>query len=63
MKRVTSPRMTAEIAAQIKAMLAKGLQQHQVAAAQKIIQGRISEVNTGKIFANTKPANQLPFDF
>ena len=55
--------MTPELAAQIKAMLAKGLQQHQVAAVLKINQGRISEVKTGKIFPKTPPAPQLPFDF
>ena len=63
MKRVTSPRMNPELAAQIKALLKKGYQQHQVAAILKINQGRISEVNTGKIYADTKPAAQLPFDF
>jgi len=42
--------MTPELAAQIKTMLGKGLQQRQVAAALKIDQGRASEVSTGKIF-------------
>ncbi|MGC9952805.1 MAG: hypothetical protein ABSD21_00800 [Rhizomicrobium sp.] len=55
--------MTAELAAQIKALLNTGLQQHQVAAALKLNQGRVSEVNTGKIFAKTKPAVQLPLNF
>jgi predicted XRE-type DNA-binding protein len=55
--------MTPELAAQIKALLNNGLQQHQVAAILKINQGRISEVNTGKIYAATKPAAQLPLDF
>ena len=60
----TSPKMTPELAAQIKALLDKGYQQHQVAAALKINQGRVSEVNTGKIYADVKAAStQLPLGF
>jgi predicted XRE-type DNA-binding protein len=55
--------MTPELAAQIKALLNKGYQQHQVAAFLKINQGRVSEVNTGKTFPKTEPAKQLPFNF
>jgi predicted XRE-type DNA-binding protein len=55
--------MTPELAAQIKALLGQGLQQHQVASILKINQGRISEVNTGKIYATTKAAAQIVFDF
>lgn len=62
MKRITSPRMNPELAAKIKALLNEGLQQHQVAAILKINQGRVSEVNTGKIYETVKPSAQLPLD-
>jgi hypothetical protein len=62
-KHRTSPKMTPELAGQIKALLGQGLQQHQVAAILKINQGRISEVNTGKIYADTKPTPQASFNF
>ena len=58
-KRITSPRMTPELAATIKALLAKGYQQHEVAGMLKLNQGRVSEVNTGKLYPHVKPG-QIP---
>jgi predicted XRE-type DNA-binding protein len=55
--------MTPELAAKIKALLKQGYQQHQVAALLKLNQGRVSEVNTGKIFKQTSAAKQLPLSF
>lgn len=63
MKRMPSPPVTPEIASYIKRMRADGLFQHQIAAALKMNQGRISEVLTGKRFPKEPPAVQLPFDF
>lgn len=63
MKRITSPKMTPELAAKIKALLNQGYQQHQVAAMLKVNQGRVSEVNTGKIYSQTPAANQTHFTF
>jgi predicted XRE-type DNA-binding protein len=63
MKRTNSPPITAEMASYIKRLLAAGLYQHQIASAFKINQGRVSEINTGKRFANTCAARQLPFNF
>lgn len=50
-----SPVITALQAAKIKAMLAKGILQHKIAAMFDINQGRVSEINTGKRFAEVEP--------
>lgn len=50
-----SPRLTQEMAARIKRLLAMGISQHHVAAEFGINQGRVSEVNTGRRFAEVKP--------
>ena len=63
MKRSDSPPITAEMASYIKRLLAAGLYQHQIASVFKINQGRVSEINTGKRFAETPTARQLPLDF
>lgn len=47
--------VTDEIAAKIKFYLAKGLNQHDIAAMFGINQGRVSEIHTGQIFPDTKP--------
>lgn len=40
---------------QIKARLKRGDHQHDIAADYGLNQGRISEINTGKLFRNVKP--------
>ena len=50
-----SPRLTREMASQIKQRLAKGISQHDIAAEFGINQGRVSEVNTGRRFAEVRP--------
>ncbi len=60
MKPTPSPHITAEIAAIIKRALLKGLFQHQIAGTLGVNQGRISEVKTGKLFAQVPPASELP---
>ncbi len=58
-----SPPMTKKMAATAKYLVEKlGLAQHQVAALLGVNQGRISEVITGKRFADVEPANQLSLD-
>lgn len=57
-----SPRLTGEMAARIKALLRQGVCQHDIAAHLGVNQGRVSEVNTGKIFPQVPPAQlDLPF--
>ena len=56
MRRQHSPRLTAEIAAAIKRLaLKEDLLQHEIAARLQINQGRVSEVLTGKRFADVLP--------
>jgi hypothetical protein len=62
MKRKPSPPVTPEMASYIKFLLAKGLFQHQIASVLGINQGRISEVNTGKLFPKSPP-DQGEFNF
>lgn len=50
-----SGRMTPELAAKAKALLAEGLWQHEVAARLSVNQGRISEIKNGQRFADVKP--------
>ena len=59
-----SPPMTPERAAIAKRLMMSGFYQHEVAAKLGVNQGRISEINTGKIFAEVKPASidELPSD-
>lgn len=52
-----STQITPEMAAIIKARLLVGDLQHDIAADLRINQGRISEINTGKRFANVPPAS------
>jgi predicted XRE-type DNA-binding protein len=63
MKRVPSPPVTPEVAAKIKRLLAEGLYQHQIASLLGVNQGRVSEVNTGKLHSKARPLDQIPFDF
>lgn len=63
MKRQSSPHVTSEMAAQIKALINRGLHQHQIAAQLKINQGRVSEVNTGKLYPSVAPAKITQLDF
>jgi hypothetical protein len=51
-----SPRLTHENAAIIKKRLAEGEFQHRIAADFGVNAGRISEINTGKRFAEVSPA-------
>jgi hypothetical protein len=44
------------MAAKIKAMVAMGMLQHNVAAAFGINQGRVSDIKTGKTFSDVSPA-------
>lgn len=57
-----SPPMTPTRAAIAKRLMMSGFYQHQVAAKLGVNQGRISEVNTGKIFPEVPPASpdELP---
>jgi hypothetical protein len=56
--------MTAKRAAIAKRLMMSGFYQHEVAAKLGVNQGRISEINTGKIFADIPPAqpDELPKD-
>jgi predicted XRE-type DNA-binding protein len=52
MKKIASPRLTPEVAVEIKRLAASGsLMQHQIAAVLGINQGRVSEVLSGKRFS------------
>lgn len=51
-----SPRLTAELAARIKALLLAGLSQQDIATICGVNQGRVSEVNTGMKFPGIEPA-------
>ena len=55
-RRRSSPDVSPEMAATIKALLAHGLTQHDIAARFGINQGRVSEVNNGKRHADVLPA-------
>ena len=57
-----SPRVTPEMAAKIKALLKTQMCQHDIAAAFRINQGRVSEINTGRCFIDVEPV-QLEFVF
>lgn len=59
----SSPPVTAEMAARIKALLRRGIHQHQIAARFGINQGRVSEIKTGKRYGLVPPARDLPPDF
>lgn len=54
--RLRSPRLTADQAAQIKAMLQLKMMQHDIAAQFGVNQGRVSEINTGRLFPDVLPA-------
>lgn len=60
MRRKDSPPITADIAAIAKRAMLSGLYQHQIASVLGVNQGRISEIKTGKIFADVSPAPDLP---
>ena len=63
MKRKKSPPVTPAMAAHIRYLLSEqGLYQHQVAAKLGLNQGRVSEVNTGKLHPGVPPA-QAPLPF
>jgi hypothetical protein len=51
-----SRKLSDEDAAMIKKMLREGAYQHQIAAAFETNAGRISEINTGKLFPGVRPA-------
>lgn len=55
-RRRRSPEVSPEMAAIIKAMLAHGMAQHDIAARFGINQGRVSEVNNGKRHPDVPPA-------
>jgi predicted XRE-type DNA-binding protein len=56
-----SPNVDAYMASVIKALvLVRGYLQHEAAAVFGINQGRVSEIMTGKRFANVQPARNLP---
>ena len=55
-KKRKSPPLTAELAAQIKALLNYGLSQQDIATITGLNQGRVSEVNTGMRFPGIEPA-------
>lgn len=58
MKKSHSAPLTAALAAEIKKLaLTTNWYQHQIAAKLGINQGRVSEVLTGKRFANVQPAS------
>lgn len=63
MKREESPPITADMAAIAKRAMLSGLYQHQIASALGVNQGRISEIKTGKVFADVPPAAELPENF
>lgn len=56
-KRSSSPRLSANDASLIKKHLREGMVQHDIAAIFRVNQGRISEINTGKTFADIPPAS------
>ena len=63
MEPTASPRITPEMAAEIRYLKrAKGLFNHQIAALFGINQGRVSEVLTGKTFPSVPPAQGSLFD-
>ncbi len=51
-----SPKVTREMAGKIKRFLRDNLAQHDIAAMFGINQGRISEIKSGKKFADVPPA-------
>ncbi len=53
--RKRSPRVTAEMAARIKRLLAENMMQHDIAARFGINPGRISEIKNGKKFGDVAP--------
>lgn len=54
--RKRSPRVTAEMAAKIKQLLAERMMQHDIAAEFGINPGRVSEIKTGQLFPEVRPA-------
>ena len=52
-----TPRLSTADAAVVKAMLARGDRQSDIAAFFKVNAGRISEINTGKAFVTVTAAN------
>lgn len=61
----SSPNITMEMASKILTLVHKGMLQHHVAALFGVNQGRVSEIVTGKRFAEAKPVppDQLEFRF
>ncbi|MFU0506692.1 sigma factor-like helix-turn-helix DNA-binding protein [Pseudaminobacter sp. NGMCC 1.201702] len=55
-RRQRSPEVSEEMAAIIKALLAHGMTQHDIAARFGINQGRVSEINKGKRHPGILPA-------
>jgi hypothetical protein len=55
--KMNTPRLTPNDAAVVKAMLARGDRQSDIAAYFKVNGGRISEINTGKKFVQVPPAS------
>lgn len=52
--------LSIENVSEIKARLQRGDYQHRIAADYDLNQGRVSEIATGKRFANVPPARSLP---
>ncbi|MBB3521124.1 hypothetical protein [Rhizobium sp. BK456] len=50
-----SPRVTADMAAKIKQLLAEKMMQHDIAAKFGINPGRVSEIKTGQRFREVRP--------
>lgn len=64
MQRQGSPSVTPDMAAQIRRLKReKHLYNHQIAAILGINQGRVSEVLSGKLHPEEKPAQRSLFDF
>ncbi|MCD1634535.1 hypothetical protein K7H91_12205 [Martelella mediterranea] len=54
-----SPRVTAEMAADIKRLLKQNMMQHDIAARFGINPGRVSEIKTGKKFGDIAPERRV----
>ena len=55
-----SPHVTPEMAAKIKHLCKQGFSQHDIAARFGINQGRVSEINTGKLYKEVSPDKKPP---
>jgi predicted XRE-type DNA-binding protein len=57
--KLRSPKVTPEMAAKIKRLLQRPMMQHDIAAIFGINPGRVSEINTGRRFADVPPAREV----